>query len=57
MTGDSAMQIALGAGEQIAQSSELAATQRAAWARFILIVWDGFPRPTESVRTTEPERT
>jgi hypothetical protein len=47
MTGDRAMRVAVAASEQVAQNPELAAAQRAAWARFIRVVWGGFPRPTE----------
>jgi hypothetical protein len=47
MTGDRAMRVAVAASEQVAQNAELAAAQRAAWGRFIRVVWGGFPRPTE----------
>ena len=47
MADDRALRVAVAAGEQVAQNRELAAAQRAAWARFIRVVWGGFPRPTE----------
>lgn len=43
MADDRALRVAIAAGEQVAANPELAAAQRAAWARFIRMVWGGPP--------------
>jgi hypothetical protein len=55
MKDDRAMRIAVAAGEQVAKNPALAAAQRAAWARFIRIVWAGGPavRPSEANNRSE----
>lgn len=56
MTSDRALRVAIAARDQVVENPDLRAAQEKAWRAFVRHVWGGFPRLTESARTSESDR-